>query len=314
VRTSPGRFVRKATDRASVQLFGYRPGSYGAGVVSGEPSQELIRACLTDPAPRLVSRLGANEQGVLLRAEFARHLPMKETTRGRLIGARHLLEDLETQAGFFTEQPTDLCRFDDLYRSSLEDVDVLGAWYRLFEAYVVKRNVIRPQLVSLGSLDPFRFRDPWSAALAGRRVCVVHPFAESIERQYARRSELFVDERVLPEFELSVVRAHQHSGGAEHESSWFESLHEMEQQISACRPEIVLVGAGAFGLPLGAYAKRQGMHAVHMGGSLQLLFGILGGRWENDPGVVRVVNDTWVRPLESERPVQAERVEGGCYW
>ena len=46
--------------------------------------------------------------------------------------------------------------------------------------------------------------------------------------------------------------------------------------------DVVLIGAGAFSLPLVAHAKRRGKVGIHMGGSLQILFGILGKRWRED--------------------------------
>lgn len=51
--------------------------------------------------------------------------------------------------------------------------------------------------------------------------------------------------------------------------------------------DIVLLGCGAYGFPLAAYAKRRGKQAIHMGGSLQLLFGIKGKRWEDQNYAIR---------------------------
>lgn len=40
--------------------------------------------------------------------------------------------------------------------------------------------------------------------------------------------------------------------------------------------DVCLIGCGAYGFPLAAHAKRTGHKAIHLGGSLQLLFGIAG--------------------------------------
>ena len=56
-----------------------------------------------------------------------------------------------------------------------------------------------------------------------------------------------------------------------------------------------------------------------MGGSLQLLFGIKGKRWE-DPNYNKnynyseLMNEYWIRPDERFKPKNAAQVEGGCYW
>lgn len=57
-----------------------------------------------------------------------------------------------------------------------------------------------------------------------------------------------------------------------------------------------------------------GKKAIHLGGPLQLLFGIKGGRWDNgDIGKV-FYNEYWTRPLLEETPEKFKNIEGGCYW
>ena len=80
--------------------------------------------------------------------------------------------------------------------------------------------------------------------------------------------------------------------------------------------KVALIGAGAYGLPLAAHVKKLGKKAIHVGGGLQLLFGIKGSRWENDPGygLGEILNEHWVKPLPEECPSHAKSIEGGCYW
>ncbi len=58
----------------------------------------------------------------------------------------------------------------------------------------------------------------------------------------------------------------------------------------------------------------MGKGAVHLGGDLQLMFGILGKRWENNERIIDLRNDHWVYPSKDETPEEAIRVENGCYW
>ena len=97
----------------------------------------------------------------------------------------------------------------------------------------------------------------------------------------------------------------------------------MEEQIDKVDYDVVLIGCGAYGLPLAAHCKRQGKKVIHLGGVLQLLFGIRGNRWERDtygkgwPGIdysKLLSNPYWVRPLEMEVTKNAKKVEEGCYW
>jgi hypothetical protein len=66
---------------------------------------------------------------------------------------------------------------------------------------------------------------------------------------------------------------------------------------------------------LAAHVKRLGKKAVHLGGSTQILFGIKGKRWEeNNKFISSIMNQHWVRPLESETPSNINKIEDGCYW
>jgi hypothetical protein len=98
--------------------------------------------------------------------------------------------------------------------------------------------------------------------------------------------------------------------------SWVENLSHMEESMIASKSDVVIIGAGAYGLPLGAKAKSHGMSAVVLGGSTQLLFGIKGRRWENDRQYRQLFNDYWVRPSEDERPpgFASLEIKGGAYW
>jgi hypothetical protein len=74
------------------------------------------------------------------------------------------------------------------------------------------------------------------------------------------------------------------------------------------------VGAGAASLVYANHAKLKGKQAVHLGGSLQILFGIKGRRWDNMNKINCFYNKHWCRPLPSETPTNHKEAENGCYW
>ena len=84
------------------------------------------------------------------------------------------------------------------------------------------------QLIPRKVLDFWNFEEPWTAALKGKKVLVIHPFAELIERQYAKRTELYSqNQSILPEFELVTLPAVQTIAGTKDERfhSWFDALY-----------------------------------------------------------------------------------------
>jgi hypothetical protein len=185
-----------------------------------------------------------------------------------------------------------------------------------FEARFIKKNSPNCELIDLQSLEPFYSGSPWTEHLESKRVLVVSPFTDTIQKQYKIKNKLWKDPRILPDFELLTIK-HQHSPGIDKPSkysSWTEMIADLKKQIDHIEYDIMLIGAGASALPLVAHAKRSGKKAVHLGGPLQLLFGIKGKRWDNGDIGKGFYNEYWTRPLLEETPEKFKNIEGGCYW
>lgn len=158
----------------------------------------------------------------------------------------------------------------------------------------------------------------WTQALKGKKVLVVHPFEHSIREQYKKRQHIFERaevEGILPDFDLITLKAHQTiAKNKTNFKSWFDALDDMCEKCTLLDFDIAIIGCGAYGFPVAAHIKRMGKVAIHFGGATQLLFGIMGNRWEKDSVLSEIVNEYWVRPSKEERPRNSEGVEGACYW
>ena len=268
---------------------------------------QKIAALISSGTPFMMGRFGAVELFNMRVDEFHR-----TGKRGKAF------DMLFTNAGFFPNDPTLLPRFHEIMKEACREVDVLGAWQNPFEDYYIKKYCTSLQAITrLAYIEPWRNDFPWSSALEGKRVLVVHPFEDSILSQYKNRDKLFADKRVLPEFELLTLKAVQTAGDSTDSRfpDWFAALDWMCKRCDSMDFDIALVGCGAYGFPLAAHIRRMGKQAVHFGGSLQLLFGIRGRRWdEGDPFMSAMYNDYWTYPLTSERPAGSSRIEGSIYW
>lgn len=266
----------------------------------------LCQEALERGKPCMVARLGATEG----QATACPGLPppLWRFLRKRCIG------NLHAASGVFPADERTIRKFAQLMLRDLQEVDILGSWRS--EEALLGRHLRQAAFVPLDSLEPYFAADPWSGLLAGRRVLVVHPFKDSIEKQYKKRHLLFADVRVLPEFgSLSVVQALQSTvGNAVPFDDWFAALDWMKTQVDCVDYDVAIIGCGAYGLPLAAHIKRRGRIAIHLGGATQLMFGIMGRRWENHPVISRLANEHWVRPTEQERPANAELIDKASYW
>jgi hypothetical protein len=214
-----------------------------------------------------------------------------------------------------SEQSVD--EFSEEWFKAIPNIDLLGTWNNRGEEIMTRFFCRSAFLTKLRALEPFFYDEPWSAALYKKKVLVIHPYFESITQQFHNRSKLFEDQSILPDFELITYRPfHVHTDDLGRYKNWNEALYDMHREISLIDFDIALIGAGHFGLPLASFIKVSlGKQAIHIGGSLQLLFGIKGKRWENRDHS-KLFNEYWVYPNENETPPEEIRnkLDGGDYW
>lgn len=285
---------------------------------------ERIYSRLMADKPCMIARFGSTELTCL-----ANYLGVKKKKKNYLEYIKGnaqswwwepaILNQMQQWSGFFPPTPNKIEQFCELMLKDILQVDILGSW--LASEHLFHKELANSEKVRFIYLEPFWSEKPWTKALEGKKVLVVHPFAETIEKQYKKRVLLF-NNNLLPKFELKTVKAVQTIAGTKAEyEDWFEALNFMKSEIDETDYDICLIGAGAYGFPLAAHVKRTGKKAVHMGGSLQLLFGIRGKRWEapnygssSKVNYQSLFNDNWIRPNKKEIPKKSNDVEEGCYW
>lgn len=229
------------------------------------------------------------------------------------------VSELYVNAGFFPINDLMIERYTNLMLESSMQIDVLGYWNTGYQEYLVDKCCpASMKIVDLGNFQPYQAKDEniWTAALEGKRVLVIHPFAESIESQYQRREKLWKNQYILPRFDLKTIKAVQTIAGQKDDrfDNWFEALDYMTQEALKDDFDIAIIACGAYGMPLSANLKKAGKTVLHWGGISQIWFGIKGSRWDNNPKINQYYNEFWVRPSDGEKPKQNQQVEGGCYW
>lgn len=226
--------------------------------------------------------------------------------------------ELQNNAGFFSDNfgINEVEKFCKLYLKYIPQMDVCGS-FEYYERFLPFKKECKN--FQLETLYPFLVERSWMRALKGKKVLVIHPFKDSIEKQYLKREKLFKNGDWLPEFSsLIVIKAIQSAAGeGSCFKNWFEALDFMKSEIDKVDFDVAIIGCGAYGLPLAGYCKEIGKKAIHLGGGVQLLFGIKGKRWEEqytESCYRDLFNEYWCYPSDGERPKNATKVEGGCYW
>lgn len=280
--------------------------------------QSRISAMLLSDAPCMIARFGSVELQSVVDSLFPPTLKNAvRFVKGEIPSwgyAPSTMRTMHINAGFFPATKSMLDRFGELMVECMPMVDMLGSW-RPEESLVMSYmpDVTR---VPLYTLEPYYFDNPWMPALEGKRVLVVHPFEDTIRKQYERYEKLFVDKRLTPQYELQTLRAVQSIAGnkpAEFDD-WFQALDWMKAEIDRRDFDIAIIGCGAYGFPLAAHVKQIGKKAVHLGGAVQYLFGIKSSAAEKNKELAAIMNEFWTSPTESETPKGAELVENSRYW
>ena len=253
----------------------------------------------------MVARLGATESKAVIYPKFPKIF--------KLLFKKTIFKRMFIWSGFYPVSEENIKKFSSLYINELSNTDVLASW-RMEEKLIPEVKKIKYK-IKLRELEPYYSNNPWTNLLRNKKVLIIHPFTETIISQYKIRDKIFDNKLILPEFEIDTIKAVQSlSGNDKRFNNWFDSLEYMKDEITKKNFDIALIGCGAYGLPLASHVKKLGKIGIHMGGCLQLLFGIKGKRWDNDPIIQKMYNVNWVRPKDIDKPKNYLKVEDGCYW
>jgi hypothetical protein len=298
--------------------------TYKGSIITADLANKYLEEIILSGEPKLVSRLGSPESQCVMN-----YIEIKQCESHHLISrinaeymgchnqwSESVKQRLYDLVGFYPTTNEMLRRFAKFYLEQLNQIDLMGIWGFVpgegFLANHFCKNAIK---YDPKALESYFFNEPWTRSLSGKKVLVIHPFEQSIINQYSKRKLLFSNKDVLPDFELLTVKAVQSIAGNQTPFiNWFDALESMIKLIDEKEFDIALIGAGSYGLPLGSHIKGKGKVAIHIGGALQIMFGIKGRRWDDHHEISKLYNEHWIRPDASEIVERAKIVEDGCYW
>jgi hypothetical protein len=276
-------------------------------ITNSDEASLLIRTKLIGNDPIMIARFGSIEiKGVLFP-----FLPFYI----KYFFKKKIFKDLYISAGFFPVTDEYIKKFSKLMINDMKQIDILGSWRS--EEFFFKKYLQNCKKVKLSDLEPYFHKFPWTVSLENKKILVIHPFNTSIEYQYFNmRDKLFLNNNVLPKFKsLETIKAIQTIVGTKSiYENWFDALDYMKSEIEKKDFDIAIIGCGAYGFPLAAHVKRLGKKAIHLGGATQILFGIKGKRWIEDPNFNHIINQYFIYPNKADKVINYTLIEGGAYW
>lgn len=277
----------------------------GYPIPTDEEANELIAGMIRSGAPFCLLRPG--------NAEFAFAKLWDEhvffgTAEYQAKAMYGLLDNNDTYAGRWVEG----------FEKDLKEADILAYFDEdaYTEDYLTEAYANPKGIILLRQIEVIQMKIPWLTELRGKKVLVISPFTETMEKQYQRRDLIWNGREVLPEMDIRFLKSVWYMSADDNSGfgNWFEALEYLYREADKIDFDIALIGCGPFSTFLAARFKRQGRQAIQYGGALQMLFGIRGARWDDMEKYSKHFNEYWVRPPAEESPDGIVQLDNKCYW
>jgi len=251
--------------------------------------------------------------------QMAYHLKqgtLQDVTRSR--------EELETNAGIHVSTPASLHQYVERLLTSYDHCTHIAEWdtsgpvYDITgkgQEFIAQRCPTTPRFNAMALEPYYEENSGWMPYMKGKHVLVIHPFAETFQKQITQFDKLFPNRPWFPYASFTFMKPPMTLAGNHGNKDWQEHLNAFLPSLHGIQCDVALVAAGGYGMLISDYLYTT-LHTsvLYIGGALQLFFGVIGKRWFTHPRIMKLVTEEWVRPSKEEQPADHKKVEKGCYW
>jgi hypothetical protein len=279
-------------------------------LLNSEEANNNISIAIEESKPLFVGKIGSNEQLLVLwSSKTPIELPM---------GIKWKIPFSETiacatNAGIKPRSINSYHEFSRLFVDALYTIDLLGVFLLPREKLLWKKFAEQALVCKHLHFTPFVTNFPWSKKLTDKKVFIVSPFLDLFKKQMYKRKQIWSESNLLPNCYLDGYQF-PYLIDDNCNLNWQETYQDVLEKMRSTDFDVALFGCGALGFPLAAEAKRIGKVGIHLGGFLQVMFGVAGERHRQHPLFKKYINDAWISPPQSHQPINYQKVEGGCYW
>jgi hypothetical protein len=150
--------------------------------------------------------------------------------------------------------------------------------------------------------------------IRNKKLLVISSFDGLIKEQYnsGNVKKIYTNFPDLASFDTIKFPYCFHNNGPD--ENYFDTLKKVFKKIKKKDFDIALLGCGSYGHMLcHKIDTKLKKDAIYIGGSIQILFGILGDREKNHGKIKQ--NEYWITDIPNEyKPDNYKLIENGCYW
>ena len=296
-------------------------------ILSLSDSNQFIINLLREKKPFLITRVGMGAET---------HITYVYKKKKRL--ALRWIRTLSNNAGIYNTIPDydNILKYCRMYADAIKNSTALAVFQISTEEQKKYNNSVMEEQrffmekyalksITVNILDPNNYCleniKTWTNYLLGKKVLVINPFVASMQKQLSSGFQMFRGKKkniFKKNQEFIFYKSFQTSAGNYIHKNWLETYNIMCEDINKLDFDIALLGCGGYGLPLCNYIYSDlKKSAIYIGGAIQLLFGVMGARWENSDywkKIIKENNTKFIRPSKEEQMKNQTAVEGGCYW
>lgn len=290
-------------------------------IVSAYHFNEILKSILSSNSPLLLGRVGGTESRIF--RVFSNNFG-KESA--------NFASHCEKLSGIYPHN--ELSLYYNLIVDDLPFFHFLADWpcpgQSKLKAHL-NRNNINPFYYNLEYLNPLSMHfiyginpsDLWMHSLSYKKILVINPFIDSFKKSVTRSISIF-EKSLLPDLNCTYFSPPVTFGTSGVDNGSFmmhlEKTKALLHQLCLDNSfDCALVAAGGYGMPISRYLYSNKLipQVLHIGGVLQLFFGVIGQRWLDEPYKSKYSQyqnlHLWSRPVDYSVMKRASQVENGCY-
>ncbi len=257
----------------------------------------------------------------------------------------YLKYELTNAAGLYPEHNNVFKLFVNIYLDAIKELDILASWNDnmlpieewVYNNFVNHKHIINPKyskgIVDLMSFESFYVESKlwWQTLFENKTILILSPFTDSISDQLDLNKRDNVWSGKWSNFWPSTIKfkylkfPHPYmlqspKVQSTYPQDFVELIHSYKTKLNDVGEfDIALIGTGCYSIILGSYIKKElKKSAFHLGGGLQMMFGVYGNRWfqNGKPNTFfdEYINEHWVRPSKEETPSGFKKQEDGAYF